>query len=287
MPIRFPCPKCETPLKISQKYSGRNGKCPSCGFKVTVPEIKIADPVSTSSSDTIRNEAGEISDGESSSNPELAVASASSSPVDSPQSKSKPVTLKTDVINVPRWIIFAQGALLLTVASTFFIFGLMVGSVGRVADPEHIVEIDSELRGSVFANVDGRSTPDMGAVAIVVPLDAELVERPEGKLVHPDDFKAFDNPAIDELERIGGGIVRANADGIFSMSLKPNREYNVLIVSKSRSRPRGKQIQKDLRAEIGGVFRPVEDVVGDRDFHFQKLQMTKQPKQLDVVIFGE
>jgi hypothetical protein len=37
MAIKFPCPKCEKPLRVKDELAGKRGKCPGCGSMVNVP----------------------------------------------------------------------------------------------------------------------------------------------------------------------------------------------------------------------------------------------------------
>ena len=194
-------------------------------------------------------------------------------------------TTKANNLSIPRWIVFSQGALLGTVATSFFLFGLMVGWLGRPAEQPVASFSNTELSGSVFAAVSDQRVPDMGAVVVVFPRDATLDERPDGALVNPEKFKAFDNAAISRIQKAGGAVVRVNSDGLFNIALEPNVEYNVLVISKNAQRPRSKEVPKGLRADLGGIVRPIESALGTRDFFWQQVQLTTSGKQLDVVIF--
>jgi len=35
--IEFPCQHCKRPVRYRDSYAGKQGRCPSCGGKVTVP----------------------------------------------------------------------------------------------------------------------------------------------------------------------------------------------------------------------------------------------------------
>ena len=37
MPIRFPCPHCEKPLRAADKLAGTEAKCPECGKGMRIP----------------------------------------------------------------------------------------------------------------------------------------------------------------------------------------------------------------------------------------------------------
>jgi hypothetical protein len=41
--VSFPCPKCNSKLRVSVRLVGRSGTCPSCGQSVVVPEFTPTD----------------------------------------------------------------------------------------------------------------------------------------------------------------------------------------------------------------------------------------------------
>ncbi len=61
-----------------------------------------------------------------------------------------------DSISVPRWVVYFQGALLGIVAATFFIFGLMVGSITSETSVKPLVK-SCQVNGEVTYSTGGQT----------------------------------------------------------------------------------------------------------------------------------
>jgi len=178
-------------------------------------------------------------------------------------------------VSIPRWIIYSQAALLGLVASTFFVFGMMVGSLTSGSSEEINRTFDCRVLGSVAYRSDGDLKADEGAVVFLLPISRKPDERAPGKLVNPETFKALDNAAIDRIHELGGAVVRADQNGQFDVVVDAKRGsglgYYLLIVSKNVRGVDTEPMTKEQVAAIGTFFIPVEDVVEDRSFYWLKL----------------
>lgn len=202
------------------------------------------------------------------------VASHSDAPVSVPAANAKLESWQ-ELIEVPRWAVYFQAALLGLIATTFFIFGLMVGNLTSSSDAETNAKFECRVFGSVAYRVDGDLRADDGAVIMLLPHDKKPEVRSPGELVNPDSFKALENDAIARIQSLGGAVVRADENGQFDVVIDAKQgnglEYYLLIVSKNQRGVDIKEMTKEEFASIGTYFSPVEDLVEDRSFFWMKI----------------
>ncbi len=305
------------PLRIDERFAGRAGKCPACSIKITVPEPQnIGPPDATvdqsshrvltpttanmplhselhppepSSKTTTRSKQSTSMNAANStevlSNPQTPGVESTRSPNLELPALHDWSNSHSGAISIPRWIVLAQGALLGTIALTFFVFGWMVGSLTAPPDSTTHLVSKVELSGSVFAVNDGQRVADMGAVAIILPTDATTGTRPDMNLLRPDTYRPIDNEAKSIIEAAGGQVVRVNSDGNFLALMDANRTYQILIISNRATVNSNFDITKQMRAELGSFFLPLEDLLGNQAFHWQEIVLIDQSKTLNVVIF--
>ena len=306
MPIRFKCSSCRARLSVTRRKAGTIANCPKCGAKISIPgfdglpdtstgdpaEAPVDDlssslplpepikPVSTrgKSVATVRKESAEI-------------------PRPSVRTKSEPVSKdrwrveeqpaedpRPDAIWVPRWIVYCQAALLGVVASTFFLFGMMIGNVTSSPAAVTSENFECELSGSVLVRKDGSTTADEGAVVMVLPVDAQPNPRPDPETLRPDDFEPLENPSIKAIESFGGRVVRIGREGRFQLPLAAPGAYYVLVISKSKRREI-RELTKQQVADVGQFFFPVEDLVERKDFRWTRVNLRSESHQLKTITF--
>ena len=192
-------------------------------------------------------------------------------------------------ITLPRWLVYFQAALLGIVATTFFIFGLMVGSLtsGNVAPA--VEKFDCRVSG-VVEYFDGNNVlPDEGAVVFLLPRDGKPQERAAASSVSPDSFLALDNPGIEVVHQLGGAIVRADQNGEFEVvvdaSLGDGVDYFFLVVSRNKQDEEAKPLSKQQVAAIGSWFLPVERVMNDRAIFWDVVNARSERAKLTTVRF--
>jgi hypothetical protein len=193
-------------------------------------------------------------------------------------------------IEIPRWAVYCQAALLGLIATTFFIFGMMVGTLTSGTGDAINATFDCRVVGSVAYRVDGDLRADEGAVVILLPKDKKPDARAPGESVNPGTFKPLDNAAIDRIHELGGAVVRANENGQFDVMIDANYgnglEYYLLIVSKNQRGVDTDPMTKEQVATIGTFFMPVEDVVEDRSFYWMKFNADRERIDLAEVEFS-
>jgi len=203
-----------------------------------------------------------------------------------PEVESKTSSWK-ETISVPRWAVYCQAALLGLIATSFFVFGVMVGNLTSGSDAEVNAIFDCRVQGSVAYREEGDLRADEGAVIFLLPKDKKPDERSPGELVSPATFKALDNSAIDRIHDLGGAVVRADENGHFDVLIDANYgnglEYYVLIVSKNVRGVDTTPMTKEQVASIGTFFMPVEDVVEDRSYKWMSVNAVD--KRIDLPEF--
>ncbi|MFK7768129.1 MAG: hypothetical protein AB8B55_12975 [Mariniblastus sp.] len=194
-----------------------------------------------------------------------------------------------ELISIPRWAVYFQAALLGLIATTFFIFGMMVGSLTPGTNAEINAAFDSRVQGSVAYREDGDLRADEGAVVFFLPTDKKPDERSPGDCVNPGNFKALDNAGIDRIHDLGGAVVRADEYGQFDVIIDAKygdgQSYYLLIVSNSKRGEDTEPMQKEQVASIGTFFIPVEDVVEDRSYYWRRITVDSEKLHLPEIEF--
>jgi hypothetical protein len=170
------------------------------------------------------------------------------------------------------------------IATTFFIFGLMVGSLTSGVDVNAEARFDCRVSGIVEYRDDGELLPDAGAVVFLLPKKEKPDERAAASPVSPEGFRALDNPGIEILHQLGGAVVRADENGKFDVLIDGNAglgvEYHFLIVSRHQARDESEPLSKQQVAAIGTFFMPVERLVNDSAIYWSSL--TAREKRIEI-----
>ena len=199
---------------------------------------------------------------------------------------------REDHIWVSRKLIYTQAALLGISAVTFFVLGTMVGNLTtstgdtrrhQQAAPGGYAE-DCRITGVVGYRQDDREMPDIGAVVILIPKQAQP-EKPQAPgLVMPATFVALDNPAIEAIDNQGGTVVRADADGKFNVLVDQGRQFRLLVISKS-IRSRGRQLSEAESLTVESWFAPSGKLLRDNDFLWRDVDSSSEEMDLGLLLF--
>ncbi len=310
MVFKFRCPKCDIRLTVSEQKAGQSSRCPSCQQSIRIPPL----PRSTESSDassrgSLDSASGSIrlpGDHRPAEPPiaeaprlggvPLAGAQAIGSELFAPppakagDAGTADLTLRVpsedpSTLQVPRWVIYSQAGLLLLVAGSFFVLGLMAGQLGAGRGSTAAATYACQLTGTVHLRRSDSQVPDEGAVVIVVPSDRAPAQRPEVQTLRPESFEPLDNPAISAIEALGGRVVRINPAGAFDLSLAGPRDYHVLVISRGSNRPPGESIPKSELVAIGRYFFPVEELVGSHQYYWGSVKLNRQSQAIPPLVF--
>ena len=200
--------------------------------------------------------------------------------MNSDQQTASPVDSSRDhTITLPRWVVYFQGGLLGVVATTFFIFGMMVGSL---TGPSAVKVQSCRVTGQVTAERGGSSIPDSGSVVVLLPVEVQNVQRIPPADLHPAAFKPLNNPAIEKIHEMGGAIVRANESGEFEFYVDAPKSFDLLVISTMKGRD---DLSKAEMAGIGKFFLPVEDLLGDNKFVWKRVSTSGTQTNLGRINF--
>ncbi|MGI9517421.1 MAG: hypothetical protein ACR2NP_10260 [Pirellulaceae bacterium] len=250
---------------------------------MTVPEIEIGDPAA-SGEDRVQAPGADTFEETANSRSDSDTATARSVPR-SPYRKRNDAGAWLERIQIPRWVIYVQGALLGIVATTFFIFGLAVGNntsgVGRPGIP---ATTDCVVSGRVYYDQGPERRADFGAVIILLPADKVPRERPDASGLRPVTFEPINNPAIETIRGLGGSVVRTDQDGKFETDVSSGKSYWLLVISRNQTASNA-SIGKQTRSELGAYFFPIEDVLDDRAFQWSKVRISGAEQELRTVTF--
>jgi hypothetical protein len=194
-----------------------------------------------------------------------------------------------ELIQIPRWVVYAQALLLAITAGLFFMMGLLVSGLTSPTSADFNRTLDCRVYGAVAYRDGGDLKADRGAVVLILPASRKPNARSQGALVHPDSFQALDNEAIDRIHRLGGAVVRADENGQFEVTIDSNEvvgvPYQVVIVSKNGTQKEGGSLTKDQFASLAEFFSPVEDVIESRPFFWMELTADGERVDLPEVEF--
>lgn len=143
---------------------------------------------------------------------------------------------------------------------------------------------DCRITGVVGYRQDDRELPDIGAVVILIPKQAQP-EKPQAPgLVMPATFVALDNPAIEAIDNQGGTVVRADADGKFNVLVDQGRQFRLLVISKS-IRSRGRQLSEAESLTVESWFAPSGKLLRDNDFLWRDVDSSSEEMDLGLLLF--
>ncbi len=195
------------------------------------------------------------------------VPSADSEPAAAPEGQAG------ETVVISRRVIYAQGALIATVALVAFLLGYFLGGAGRdsaqrAAVPSGPVQITGKL-------TYGSGAADAGAVVIVLPEESVPDEKiaVEGLAPHapaPDG----DAVPLRALRSLGGEYRRSDGQGEFVLQVPRAGKYHVLLLSKAARRPPDMPPKAKELAVLGRYFEFAPDLLADRQYLWQTLDIT-------------
>lgn len=185
----------------------------------------------------------------------------------------------SQTITLSRRVVYFQAALLGVIATTFFVFGMMVGTLtsGRSLDQEIL---DCAVTGRVL----WEGEPDRGAVVYILPLGKTTESRLNPRSLHPDAFDAVENEVIEMIVGMGGAVVRTDRNGEFDVDVDSPARYSVVVVSKNS--PSSAQLGKKQMAALSTFFMPVNELREDKSVYVQAIQLNSTKKNLGNIEFN-
>lgn len=294
MRVRFVCEHCQQLLSVGARKIGHQVNCPKCRGAILVPAEEEAammlamrrstsvDPTATAGMEFMVYDDDET---------EYVYETETPAALQRPGNVAGRTAygrIDLDKLAVPRWIVYAQGALLPVVALLAFLIGVMAGG-GFSSSPERTTPVavprPSVVQGTVmYEDAGGKLAPDVGAVVLVVPVDA----RPEtGSKISPEGLRPADAPpdqahlGLRSLHVLGGSYARVSDQGTFSLQVPSAGNYFFLYLSRRYSRPVGQTPEVNDLAQMGRYFLPPTDLLGQQQYAWveQRVEGNTQVEQ--------
>jgi hypothetical protein len=152
-----------------------------------------------------------------------------------------------DLITVPRYVLYTQGALLGVVALVAFTLGALAGSA--VLSPAPPQTEPCTIRGSVTFTSGPRMRADAGAAIALLPQTAGRWEEraPVAGLGPGDSPLDDDQRGLSIIRAAGGACARADLNGRFELRLPHPGRYWLLVVSHERRADQKSGLAADVR----------------------------------------
>ncbi|MBL7038045.1 MAG: hypothetical protein ISR77_05410 [Pirellulaceae bacterium] len=281
MPIRFACEHCGARLSVSSRKAGARAKCPKCQEPIAVPAPEEDEQPSDAAQEEL--EADEPTGQQEHEDPfsqfvvyddETELVYATEDEEETPYAEDVPVD--PTKVAVPRRILYMQGALLGVVAVVCFVLGVIVG-MGTSGPSGDDVAQECFISGKIaLGNGGDTSTPDEGAVAIVVPKNEHPEQKADIDGLRPQDPQPDEeHPGLQAIRSIGGDYTRADENGRFRLRVRDKGEYFLFVISANRTR--SDDMQPNDLAQIGRFFQLISqltpdlpDLLGGNDYRWQE-----------------
>jgi hypothetical protein len=315
MPIRFACPHCHQRLSVSTRKAGLVADCPRCRASLTIPQPPPEEPEPPSESFLVAEKIGSDlteplsppSSPETMSAPfhslppiemppgdrakfriaphdsgELQMVADPSAAIAPPTAIAKSLAPRPDdAITVPRYAIYLHGGLLLAVALSSLVIGILLGA--SFVRPPAVATAPHQciVSGTVTHTIGKRTRPDRGAVIVLLPVLAEAAgERAAVAGLRPSDPPpAADNAGLGAIRQLGGSYMRADANGRFETRLPAPGRYWLLVVSHEQA-TRAAADSKDLRL-LSRYLQNAAELLEDRSYQLTQ-ETIRGDRQVDV-----
>lgn len=266
--IKFRCSHCQKPLSIGRKKAGATVTCPKCKKKITVPEDN--ELMDREDSEENPFEEFQVFDDEF-DEPELVY-----SEEEKPGAATR--TELNDRLSVSRKMVYFQGALLGIVAILFFLLGLVVGSSTQ-SKPSSEASVKSNVKGIVLLD---DNTADEGAVVFLLPTNKRPASRFESEELLPGRTFTSANPEVPLIRRFGGNVCTANQAGQFQLTVAPDQEYVLFVVSANARRNR--ELDSEYHSTVGHYFTSLENMTEGRICFYKKVMPRKTNENLGKIV---
>ncbi len=201
-----------------------------------------------------------------------------------PSSTSQPAS--SDSVTLPRWTVHFQALLLGVVATTFFLFGMLVGSLssGGPSRNDQTIEIafDCRVSGKLVANTNGGENPAVGGIAFALPRD----RFPQSPLlsagVTPKDFQPLDNQTIAAIHDLGGAVARVDDSGRFDLIVDGGRGYFLFGVADTVGA--GQPVSESEMKLLKRFFQPANRLTAGTQTAWKKFHADEDQIDLATIV---
>jgi hypothetical protein len=194
-----------------------------------------------------------------------------------------PAQIDYDRLAVPRRIVYLQGAILGLASLFFFSMGWWMGSSGN--RQVQVAQQECEVSGSILYQSSEGKLVDEGAVVIFLPTERRPQNRPDAQELLPGKLLTSQNDSVRIIREMGGDVGSVSGDGKFELRLGANRDYYMCVLSKHQARGDAAEISKQVRAEIGTYFLPIESLTSRQEFRWQTVKLQGKKQSVGEIVF--
>jgi hypothetical protein len=276
MPIHFKCHTCKRRLSVGSHKAGSDALCPSCGATIRVPTqadvAALAAMNAATASGSADKPGADFSDFRFEEDIAIAPGQSARPRQDTPVERFDP-----QYVSISRKALYAQAGLIAIVALGCFVLGYLAGMAGGAGSPVAQAPVAQPLviSGKLFYQPQpGQSTPDAGAVMILLPEEAipdELL--PIAGLRPTDAALEAENPAVQAIRTLGGVYVRAGENGEYKFSLPKVGKYRVLRLSRHAARAPGNDPERADIETLSRYFSNPAELLGPQKYTWSTLQV--------------
>ncbi|MFO0885986.1 MAG: hypothetical protein U0894_17690 [Pirellulales bacterium] len=293
MPIRFACTACGQKLSISTRQAGNQVTCPRCQKATVVPKAASLPQEATATPSSVSPQSPTSSPEAAPLQPTLPEPEITAPPVvqegswepvtgdddmpafllydnqdASPASKlaasGPPGNLLNRSITIPRYVVYAQGALLAVVGLACLSLGILIGGTLFHAPAANAVAVGPvTVQGTITYAQNNRRLADEGALVAILPdiKDPGTRVKPQG--LNPGQAIQSESvrKATEQIQNMGGGLAYADAKGNYQLKLPAGGKFFLLVISAHQGRVED-QVQVDDIRRIGRFFEGATEVLG-------------------------
>ena len=286
MPIQCVCPQCQKLLQIGQRKIGQVIQCPKCGVATIVPDqstaaAQLAALRGMSSGEVVElivyDDVSEVV-ARAQAVPQAMTPMASAYPAAAPTAREEP----GEWLLVSRGAVVAQAVLFLVVTAVTFGIGYAVGRQRVALDPATTTQQKKtesmSLRGIVNYDLGQGAFADADAVVALLPLDRRGQKRLKAQgLRHDEDSAAARDLALEEVQALGGDVVRSDASGEFHLIIRQPGDYQLLLISRKALRAAGTNIPQHELDDLSGWFEAPGSLIARQQYFWQRLTFVQAP----------
>ncbi len=299
MPIQFVCPQCQKLLQIGQRKIGHVIQCPKCGVATIVPDKETAAAQMAALRGMTSGEVVELVVYDDVSEvvaraqaaPPAMYPSSSAYPAAMPQAAPTAREEPGEWLLVSRGAIVAQALLFLVVTAVTFGIGYAVGQQRVALDPASTTKQKKaesmSFRGIVTYDVGQGAFADADAVVVLLPLDRRGEKRLKVPgLRYDEDSAAARDLALEEVQSLGGDVVRADPTGEFHLIIRQPGDYQLLMISRKALRAAGAGIPQHELDDLNGWFEAPGNLIARQQYFWQRLTFVETPPLFQYTLRG-
>jgi len=191
---------------------------------------------------------------------------------------------ESQFVQVPRWVVSFQVALLTVLPLSCFLLGLAAARLSQPASDGEKEKTTCLVSGKL-QSADGTPQP---SVVLLLPLQQTPAERLNPISLNPSSFQALDNSVIQAIQQQGGGVTRTSESGAFRLEVTGPGRFLLVATSFAEAAERGQEpiLTRETTAELSRFFLPVERLYEGHRVQTLQLNAAGETLELGAIEFG-